>query len=96
MRQNTNDLTPVGIALDAIRLAQRDLTFLGGCTHTDRPDLPLAPDTSWTTDVSDTLVALDTAIAALRTLRTRAGCCGCSSSQPSAPRTSRATLPPGR
>ncbi len=55
--------------LDALELAKRELVFLGGCTHTDRPDLPLSPETSWTTDVRPVLAALDEAILALDRLQ---------------------------
>ena len=95
MPPNTKDQTPIAIALAAMRMAHQDLAFLGGCTHTDRPDLPLSPDTSWTTDVASTLAALDAAGAALNAVASNGigGCCGCRSSLPSAPGTDLATLP---
>lgn len=52
-------------ALVALEKARHDLVFLGGCTHTDRPDLPLSAESSWKSDVSETVAAIDAAISAL-------------------------------
>ena len=83
------DASAPSIILSALRRAEHDLAFLGGCTHTDRPDLPLSPDTSWTTDVTKTLAAISAAIAELggKDRCTDPGCAGCSSCQPSSPST---------
>ena len=67
--------------IDTLKLAERELAFLGGCTHTDRPDLPLSPETSWTTDVSGVLAAIANAIQALSGPRTDPECAGCSNCQ---------------
>lgn len=81
------------IVLSALKAAQHDLVFLGGCTHTDRPDLPLSPTTSWKTDVSATLAAINAAIAAVdgNGRRTDPGCARCNSCQPTEPDTDPST-----
>lgn len=78
--------------LSALTSARHDLVFLGGCTHTDRPDFPLSPETSWKTDVSGTLAAIDAAIAALteQGRRTDPECDRCSSAPQTALGTDRA------
>lgn len=43
-------------------LARREFDFHGGCVATDRPDLPLSPDTSWTVDFSTARAAIDVAM----------------------------------
>lgn len=43
-------------------LARREFDFHGGCVATDRPDLPLSPDTSWTVDFSRARAAIDVAM----------------------------------
>ncbi len=47
-------LTVIGV-LDT---CERNFAFIGGCTLTDRPDLPLSPDTSWQMDVSHLLKSI--------------------------------------
>lgn len=47
---------------DVLLLARREFDFHGGCVATDRPDLPLAPDTSWTVDFSRARAAIDVAM----------------------------------
>jgi len=46
-------------------LARREFDFHGGCVATDRPDLPLSPDTSWTVDFSRARAAIDVAMGML-------------------------------
>lgn len=43
-------------------LARREFDFHGGCVATDRPDLPLSPDTSWTVDFARARAAIDVAM----------------------------------
>ena len=45
--------------LDVLELCERDFVFYGGCTMTDRPDLPLSPETSWKSDCSMVLAAIN-------------------------------------
>lgn len=47
---------------DVLLLARREFDFHGGCVATDRPDLPLSPDTSWTVDFSRARAAIDVAM----------------------------------
>ncbi|WP_315534099.1 hypothetical protein [Delftia acidovorans] len=47
---------------DVLLLARREFDFHGGCVVTDRPDLPLSPDTSWTVDFSRARAAIDVAM----------------------------------
>lgn len=47
---------------DVLLLARREFDFHGGCVATDRPDLPLSPDTSWTADFSRARAAIDIAM----------------------------------
>ncbi len=50
---------------DVLLLARREFDFHGGCVATDRPDLPLSPDTSWTFDFSRARAAIDVAMGML-------------------------------
>lgn len=47
---------------DVLLLARREFDFHGGCVATDRPDLPLSPETSWTVDFSRARAAIDVAM----------------------------------
>jgi hypothetical protein len=47
---------------DVLLLARREFDFHGGCVVTDRPDLPLSPETSWTVDFSRARAAIDVAM----------------------------------
>jgi len=47
---------------DVLLLARREFDFHGGCVATDRPDLPLSPDTSWTVDFSKARAGIDVAM----------------------------------
>ncbi|WFF79290.1 hypothetical protein PYR84_20385 [Delftia tsuruhatensis] len=47
---------------DVLLLARREFDFHGGCVATDRPDLPLSPETSWTVDFSRARAAIDIAM----------------------------------
>ena len=47
---------------DVLLLARREFDFHGGCVATDRPDLPLTPDTSWTVDFARARAAIDVAM----------------------------------
>ena len=73
--------------LDALALAKRELVFAGGCVMTDRPDLPLSSETSWTLDVTRVLAAIDDAVEQLEGAARRTGpeCTGCSSCPPTRP-----------
>lgn len=51
--------------MHALELCKRDFAFIGGCTMTDRPDLPLSPETSWTMDFSRQFAAIANAKAAI-------------------------------
>lgn len=66
---------------DVLLLARREFDFHGGCVATDRPDLPLSPDTSWTVDFSRARAAIDVAVDLLARAapRTDLGCDRCSS-----------------
>ncbi|MCG3783330.1 hypothetical protein LT342_14430 [Delftia acidovorans] len=72
---------------DVLLLARREFDFHGGCVATDRPDLPLSPDTSWTVDFTRARAAIDVAMDLLEraALRTGPECEGCSTRLPSAP-----------
>lgn len=69
--------------VDALELAKREFVFIGGCVVTDRPDLPLSPDTSWTPDFSRVVAAIDDAIDQIvgADRRTASRCAGCDSCQ---------------
>jgi len=66
---------------DVLLLARREFDFHGGCVATDRPDLPLAPETSWTVDFSRVRAAIDAASDLLDRAAPRTGheCDRCSS-----------------
>jgi hypothetical protein len=51
--------------LQALLDAQLALLSHSNCLITDRPDLPRAPDTGWTTDFTKELASIDAAISAL-------------------------------
>lgn len=82
--------------LDTLELAKREFLFVGGCTMTDRPDLPLSPETSWTMDFSRVVSTIDDAIDQLvgADRRTDPGCAGCSTCQPSRPISARTMYVP--
>ena len=82
--------------LDTLELAKREFVFIGGCVVTDRPDLPLSPDTSWTPDFSRVVAAIDDAIDQLvgADRRTDPECSGCSRSQPIRPISARTKYVP--
>lgn len=67
--------------LDTLELAKREFVFIGGCVVTDRPELPLSAETSWTVDFSVVVSAIDDAIDHLvgPIRRTAPGCDRCSS-----------------
>lgn len=58
---------------DVLLLARREFDFHGGCVATDRPDLPLSPDTSWTVDFSRARAAIDVAMDLLERAAPRTG-----------------------
>lgn len=82
--------------LDTLELAKREFLFSAGCVMTDRPDLPLSPETSWTMDFSRVVAAIDDAIDQLvgADRRIAAGCAGCSTSQPTRPLSARTRYVP--
>lgn len=69
--------------LDTLELAKREFVFISGCVMTDRPDLPLSSETSWTADFSRVVAAIDDAIDQVvgADRRTAPGYSGCSTSQ---------------
>lgn len=77
------DPAPLSL-LDTFELIRQDLDFVGGCVLTDRPDLPLSPETSWTMDFTRLFGAIDDAIDQLvgADRRTGLGCAGCSRHPP--------------
>lgn len=70
--------------IDTLELAKREFVFIGGCTVTDRPDVPLSLETSWIPDLSGVIAAIDDAIDQLvgPSARTAGECDRCSSCQP--------------
>lgn len=81
---------------DVLLLARREFDFHGGCVATDRPDLPLAPDTSWTVDFSRARTAIDVAVDLLARAapRTDLECDRCSSPLESGPLSIRSKYAP--
>lgn len=81
---------------DVLLLARREFDFHGGCVATDRPDLPLSPDTSWTVDFSRAWAAIDVAMDLLERAAPRTGpeCGGCSTRLQSAPLSTRSKYAP--
>lgn len=69
--------------LDTLELAKREFVFIGGCVVTDRPDVPLSTDTSWTPDFSSVVAAIDDAIDQIvgADRRTASRCAGCDNCQ---------------
>lgn len=83
---------PVPVAqlsvLDVLEMCERDFAFIGGCTMTDMPDVPLSPETSWTMDFSRVLAAIDVAkekLGGFVDCCTAGECVGCSNPQPMEP-----------
>ena len=75
--------------LQALFDAQLALLSHSNCLITDRPDLPRAPDTGWTTDFIRELAAIDAAIFALTgDLRKCPECGRCSTSLSNVPTSS--------
>lgn len=81
---------------DVLLLARREFDFHGGCVATDRPDLPLSPDTSWTVDFSRARAAIDVAMDLLDCAAPRTGheCDRCSSPLESGPLSIRSKYAP--
>lgn len=81
---------------DVLLLARREFDFHGGCVATDRPDLPLAPDTSWTVDFTRARAAIDAAMDLLERAAPRTGseCSGGSTCLPSGPLSTRSRYAP--
>lgn len=71
-------------AVDVLDACARDLSLIGGCTLTDRPDLPLTPVTSWKLDVAQRLADIEAAKVALKSVLQSSchECGGCSSRLP--------------
>lgn len=82
--------------VDTLELAKREFVFIGGCVVTDRPDLPLSLDTSWTPDFSRVVAAIDDAIDQIVGVdrRTAVGCAGCSTCLPTRPISARTKYVP--
>lgn len=70
--------------IGVLELAKREFIAIGGCVMTDRPDLPLSAETSWTVDFSRVVSAIDDAIDQLigADRRIGPGCERCSTHQP--------------
>ena len=81
----SSEAAPLSV-IDTLELAKRELVFMGGCVATDRPDLPLSPETSWVPDFSRVVAAIDDAMDQLVGVgrRTDPGCDRCSSRPQSA------------
>lgn len=73
--------------VDVLEFAKREFISIGGCVMTDRPDLPLSDQTSWTADFSAVVSAIDGAIDQLVGVdrRTAPECVGGSSRLPMPP-----------
>ena len=85
-------------AIRALEMCERDFAFIGGCTMTDRPDLPLSPETSWQVDFSQVLAAIAAAKKALAGVRIAGECARCSNcpqTQPASGQTKYARAPQG-
>lgn len=68
------------VVLYALDLCERDFAFIGGCTMTDMPHVPLSPETSWKMDFARQLAAIAdarVAICQLAAARTACECRGC-------------------
>lgn len=84
-------IAPLSV-IDTLELAKREFVFISGCVVTDRPDLPLSADTSWTLDLSVAIEAIDDAIDQLvgadRRIASRCtGCDSCPQTRPISART---------
>nr|WP_232356988.1 MULTISPECIES: hypothetical protein [Delftia] len=81
---------------DVLLLARREFDFHGGCVATDRPDLPLSPDTSWTVDFSRARAAIDVAMDLLERAAPRTGpeCSDESTCLPTGPLSTRSRYAP--
>lgn len=55
----------MSLILDALRDAEHELVTLSGLVATDRPDLPLSPETSWVIETAPTLAKVQAAISRL-------------------------------
>ena len=55
------DVAPLSV-VDVLELCKRELAFIGGCTLTDMPDVPLSPETSWTMDFTWLFGVIDDAL----------------------------------
>lgn len=78
--------------IDTLEYAKREFLAIGGCTLTDRPDIPLTPQTCWTPDFAAVVSAIDDAMDLLvgadrRTDRECAGCSKCLPTKPISART---------
>ncbi len=79
---------PAGSVLQSLLDARVALALHSHCLITDRPDLPRAPDTGWTTDFSKEIQAIDDSISALvGELRNCRECGRCSTSLSMVPST---------
>ncbi len=79
--------TDLAYVRDVLLLARREFDFHGGYVASDRPDLPLAPETSWTVDFSRVRAAIDAASDLLDRAAPRTGpeCSGESTCLPTGP-----------
>lgn len=80
---------PVPVAqlsvLEVLEMCEREFAFIGGCTLTDSPNVPLSAETSWTMNFATVLAAIAAAKAKLGggvDCSTAGECTGCSTAQP--------------
>lgn len=90
------DVTQLSV-LDVLEMCERDFAFLGGCTMTDMPHVPLSPETSWTMDFTHVMAAIAVAKEKLGgwvDCRTAGECAGCSTPQQMEPTSMRSRFEP--
>ena len=85
--QESFDVTKLSV-LDVLELCERDFAFIGGCTMTDMPHLPLSHETSWKMDVSHVMAAIACAkekLCGLEVAHIASECACCGSPPPMEP-----------
>ena len=90
------DVTQLSV-LDVLEMCERDFAFIGGCTMTDMPHVPLSPETSWTMDFTRVMAAIAVAKEKLGgwvDCRTAGECAGCSTPQQMEPPSVRSRFKP--
>lgn len=82
--QEPFDVTKLSV-LDVLELCERDFAFIGGCTMTDMPDVPLSPETSWKMDCTHVMAAIAVAkekLCGLGVVHIASECADCGTPQP--------------